>query len=383
MYQIGKPEIDAVARVIERGRMFRYFEPSECARFEERYAEYLGVEHVVLCSSGTAALVAAMVGLGIGPCDEVAVPAVTYMATATAVLAVGAIPLLVDVDESLTMDPRALDAAVGPRTRAVIPVHMWGLSCDMHTILDVARRRQLLVVEDACQAVGGGYEGRMLGSLGRAGAFSFNYFKNITCGEGGAACTNDASAFERMRCAVDCCNFYWNGQPDGFQGFAANSSRASELEGAVLQAQLDRLPQMMAAMRGHKHKVLAETGDVLLAAPSRSLDYECGTHAVFQFSSGEEATRFANAVGGAVVNDTGRHVYTRWTPVLEQRGAHHPALDPFKLRENAECRKQYSAETCARSLDIAARTVIVPLRPDFSDADLDALIRKLRAAARH
>ena len=146
---------------------------------------------MALTCSGTYALTAAVIALGIGPGDEVLVPAHTYMATAMAVLAAGAIPVIVDVDESITIDPDAVDDAVGPRTRAVIPVHMWGAACAMDRIMEVAARHDLLVLEDTCQGIGGGYEGRKLGTIGHAGAFSFNYYKNITAGEGGAVCTAD------------------------------------------------------------------------------------------------------------------------------------------------------------------------------------------------
>ena len=191
MFRAGQPEIDAIAKVIRSGRLFRYNDQSECVRFEQRYARYLGVKHATMTASGTTALTAALGGLGIGPGDEVLVPACTYMATAVAVLAVGAIPVIVDVDESITIDPAAMEAAIGPRTRAVMPVHMWGLPCDMGALMRIARRRKLLVIEDACQGVGGGYEGRKRGAIGHAGAVSCNYFKNMTCGEGGPVVTND------------------------------------------------------------------------------------------------------------------------------------------------------------------------------------------------
>ena len=185
MYRVGQKEVDAVARVLLSGELFRYHIGGECERFEKRYAKYVGAKHCRMTSSGTTALTAVLGGLGLGPGDEIIVPAQTYMATAISVLSVGAIPIIVDIDESLTLCPQSVDEAVGPKTRAVIPVHMWGLSCDMDGLMAVARKHDLLVIEDACQAVGGGYEGRKLGSIGHAGAFSFNYYKNMTAGEGG------------------------------------------------------------------------------------------------------------------------------------------------------------------------------------------------------
>ena len=157
MYIVGQEEIDAIAQVIRSGALFRYGIGAECDRFEQRYAAYLETGHVALTCSGTYALTSAVIALGIGPGDEVLVPAHTYMATAMAVLAAGAIPVIVDVDESITIDPDAIDDALGPRTRAVIPVHMWGAACAMDRIMALAAKHDLLVLEDACQAVGGAY----------------------------------------------------------------------------------------------------------------------------------------------------------------------------------------------------------------------------------
>ncbi|MEP5514803.1 MAG: aminotransferase class I/II-fold pyridoxal phosphate-dependent enzyme, partial [Bauldia litoralis] len=202
MYVVGEEEIEALAQVIRSGKLFRYGEgESECDRFERRYAEYLGVDHTALTVSGTYALSAAMIAVGLGPGDEVLIPAHTYMATATAVLTTGAIPVIVDVDESITISPEAIEAAIGPRTKAIVPVHIWGAACDMNAIMEIAERRGLTVIEDACQGVGGGYEGKMFGSIGHIGAFSFNYFKNMTSGEGGGISTSDEELAKRARCA--------------------------------------------------------------------------------------------------------------------------------------------------------------------------------------
>ena len=252
MYIVGQEEIDAIAQVIRSGALFRYGIGSECDRFEQHYAEYLGTAHVALTCSGTYALTAAVTALGIGPGDEVLVPAHTYMATAMAVLAAGAIPVIVDVDESITIDPDAIDDAVGPRTRAVIPVHMWGAACAMDRIMAVAARHDLLVLEDTCQGIGGAYEGRKLGTIGHAGAFSFNYYKNMTAGEGGAVCTADDAIAERVRCAIDPCHFYWQGRSDQQKPFAGNGARASEIMGAMLNVQLGRLPGMIEAMHARE-----------------------------------------------------------------------------------------------------------------------------------
>ncbi|MDA0990538.1 MAG: aminotransferase class V-fold PLP-dependent enzyme [Verrucomicrobia bacterium] len=382
MLRVGAREAEAVARVIRSGKLFRYHSGGECERFEERYAKRLGVKQAIMTSSGTTALTAALAGLDIGPGDEVVVPACTYMATAVAVLAVGAIPVIVDIDDTLTLSPKALDAAIGPHTRAVIPVHMWGLPCDMRAILRVARKHKLLVIEDACQAVGGGYRGKPLGTWGHAGAFSFNYFKNMTCGEGGALVTNRARVANRGRCMVDCCGFYWNGRKNAVEPFTSNGSRASELEGAMMNIQLDQLSGMMRRLRRLKQRLLRETATLGLK-PIRvnSPSDECATHLAYQFSAPSLATAFADATGGVVAANTGRHVYTEWDPIFAKQGAHHPALNPFTLPQNRRCRKTYRKNMCAPSLAILNRTVLITLNPDFSAVAIKKLTGRIKRAA--
>ena len=384
MFEIGQPELDRIAGVFATGNLFRYLAEggAECERFEARYAERLGVRHCLMTASGTNALTAALIGAGIGPGDEVIVPACTYMATPMAVLGAGAIPVIVDIDESLAMSPAALHDAVGPRTRAVIPVHMWGLPCDMNAIMATAADRGLLVVEDACQAVGGAYEGRMLGSIGHAAAFSFNFYKNMSCGEGGAVVTGDDAFAERIGCAIDPCRFYWDGRSDSFAGFTANGARASEIEGAIMNCQLDRLDGMIAAMRAQKRRIVRETAACgLSASPANSPAWECGSHAAFLLPSAAAADALAEAAGGFVARNTGRHVYTEWDPVLQHRGAHHAALNPFDLKQNRGCRMTYSKEMCRPSLDILGRTVLVRTHPDYSDDEVAHLIGRITAAA--
>jgi dTDP-4-amino-4,6-dideoxygalactose transaminase len=382
MYKVGHREVGAIAEVLLSGELFRYHVGGECERFEKRYAHYLAVKHCRMTSSGTTAITAALAGLGVGPGDEVIVPACTYMASAVSVLAVGAIPVVCDVDESITLDPAALDALVGPQTRAVIPVHMWGVVCDMDAIEEVASKHGLLIVEDACQCVGGAYQGRMVGSIGHAGAFSFNYFKNMTCGEGGAVVTNDDDVHQKAGCMIDCCSFYWSGRDEDFVPFTGNGSRSSEIEGAMMNVQLDRLPGMIDAMRAQKRRILAETADSgLAAAPSRSLEWECGATVMYNLPSADQADAFAARLGCGIVGRTGRHIYTEWDPIFAHQGAHHSALNPYNLAENAPCRKDYSKDMCARSLDIVNRTVMIGNHPDRSESDTSALIERIRKVA--
>ena len=384
MYRIGQQELDRIAGVFATGNLFRYLEDGggECQRFETRYAQRLGVRHCFMTASGTNSLTAALMGAGIGPGDEVIVPACTYMATPVSVLAAGAIPVIVDIDESIGMSPAALRDAIGPRTRAVIPVHMWGLPCDMNSIMEIAADRNLLVIEDACQGVGGAYEGRMLGSIGHIGAFSFNHFKNMSCGEGGAVVTDDDTFAERIECAIDPCRFYWDGRKDSFAGYVANGARASEIDGAIMNCQLDRIDDMIATMRAQKSRIIRETAaSGLTPSPGNSPAWECGSHVAFLLPTAAAADALAEKSGGWVALKTGRHVYTEWDPVLEHRGAHHAALNPFALEQNRGCRMSYSKEMCRHSLDILGRTVCLTTHPDFSDDEVAQIIERITTAA--
>src|SRR5688500_7540396 len=379
MYRVGQEEIDAVAQVINSKQMFRYHAGGQCERFEQRYAKYLGVKHACMTASGTSALVSALTGLGIGPGDEVIVPAHTYMATAIAVLVTGAIPIIVDVDESITLDPQALEDEIGPTTGAVSPGRMWGQMCDMDAIMRIARKHKLLVVEDACQAVGGGYEGKKAGSIGHAGAFSFNYFKNMTCGEGGCVVANDEKVMRRARCATDCCGFYWQGRNDDVRGFASNSSRASEFEGAIMNAQLDRIDGMMRETRKQKKRLLREGAKAgLTPAPSHSIDHECGTHAMFRLPSPQQAERFVELAGGTITGKTGRHPHTARPPVLQPHDHAHPALNPHNLPQTRNLRRKYTKDMCERSLQTLACTVMIGTHPDRIAEEQDALIQRIK-----
>ena len=198
MHRELEPELMAVfARVI---RNSSFVLGPEVSTFEREFAAYVGTSHCVAVSNGTAALQLTLAALGVGPEDEVITVPHTFIATAEAISAVGARPVFVDIDPvSYTMDPTLLDSAITPRTRAIIPVHLYGQTADMDAILEVANRHRIPVVEDACQAHGARYKGRQAGSLAAAGCFSFYPGKNLgACGEAGAITTNDPALAHRI-----------------------------------------------------------------------------------------------------------------------------------------------------------------------------------------
>jgi dTDP-4-amino-4,6-dideoxygalactose transaminase len=188
----------AISRVMENTA---FIQGAEVKAFEDAFASYLGVRHCVAVNSGTAALHLALLGLGIGPGDEVITVSHTFIATSEAISAVGARPVFVDVDPvTYTMDPAKVEAAITSRTKAILPVHLYGYPAEMDALLDIAKRHNLKLVEDACQAHGASYKGRMAGTMGAAGCFSFYPGKNLgACGEGGAMVTNDESLAKKVR----------------------------------------------------------------------------------------------------------------------------------------------------------------------------------------
>lgn len=318
-----------------------------------------------------------MIALGLGPGDEVLVPAHTYMATATSVLTTGAIPVVVDIDESLTISPEAVEAAIGPRTAAIIAVHMWGAACDMDALTDIANRRNLFLIEDACQGGGGGYKGQKFGSIGDIGAFSFNYHKNMTCGEGGAISTSNAKLAGRSRCAIDPCHYYWNGQDEGIELFAGNGGRASELQGAMLNVQLDRIDGLITSMRKERLYLLDATltcHDIgLVPAPLHSASFDCAANLLFQLPSADQAKRFQKILPVVIASETGRHTYTKWEQVLQQKGAAHPEMNPYNHPRNAACRRTTRRDQCKKSLEILERTIMIPMDPERSASAMKSL----------
>jgi dTDP-4-amino-4,6-dideoxygalactose transaminase len=234
------------------------------AKFEEEFAAFCGTRHAVGLGSGTEALWLALLALGIQAGDEVITVPATFMATAEAITYCGATPVFVDIDEqTYTMDPRAIERAVTPRTRAIIPVHLYGHMADMDAIMDVARRHDLFVVEDACQAHGAEYRGRKAGSIGHAGCFSFYPGKNLgALGEAGAVTTNDPALAKQIAILRD------HGQQSKYHHSRIGwNARMDGIQGAVLRLKLRGLDEGNAKRRNHAtlyDQLLANIEDVVL-----------------------------------------------------------------------------------------------------------------------
>lgn len=386
MYRVGQEEIAELTKVVQSGDLFKINGGvQESAQVERKLRDILDTKHAIFMTSGQAALTCALVAMGIGPGDQVIVPAYTYISSAMAVVAAGAIPVIAEVDETLTLSPADFERKITAHTKAVIPVHIQGFPCDMDAINAIAAQHGILVLEDACQADGGSYHGRRLGTLGTAGAFSFNYFKIVSCGEGGALVTNDDALFQRALIYHDSSAIaFFGDQMTGFteEGFCGDEYRSNELCAAMLNAQLDRLDGILSDLRRNKRYMMNALADVATIAPSHDIEGDCGVTIPLRFESEEAARRFATAEGvyGVLPIDTGRHIYTHWTPIMEMRGALHPLMDPFKMEANRDILPDYRADMCPASLDLLARTVYIAIDPNADEAALGARLAALKAA---
>ena len=254
-YKEIKPQVDAaVARVIESAQ---FVLGPEVAAFEERFAAYCGVRHCVALNSGTSALHLALLAAGVGPGDEVITVSMTFVATTAAILYCGAKPVFVDVDpDTWTMDPNLLKAAITPRTKAILPVHLHGLMADMDPIIEIADRAGLIVIEDAAQAHGSEYRGRRAGSVGDIGCFSFYPGKNLGAyGEAGAAVTNSSGLARQLALLRD-----WGQESKYNHVLPGYNFRMDGIQGAVLNvkmAYIERWTEARRTVASHYDRLLA------------------------------------------------------------------------------------------------------------------------------
>ena len=268
----GAEERKEVNDVLQTGIIMRYgfdgprkgiwkskqLEEEICKRFGSRYAQ--------LTSSGTSALTTAMSALGIGYGDEVIMPCFTFVASFESVLRVGAVPVLVDIDETLTLNPEAVRRAITPKTKCVMPVHMCGSMADLDPLTAICKEYNLLLLEDTCQSIGSSYKGKPLGTIGEAGAFSFDFVKTMTCGEGGAVITNREDIYQK-------CDGYSDHGHD-HQGvdrgadqhpFIGYNYRISELHAAVGLAQIKKIDTVLGIQKkNHQHlkNVLSQVPEI-------------------------------------------------------------------------------------------------------------------------
>ncbi|MHC4097334.1 MAG: DegT/DnrJ/EryC1/StrS family aminotransferase [Planctomycetota bacterium] len=382
-----KNEEQALLEVLESRSPFRYWgpgNPQKVLRFEENFAKYMHTRFALGVTSGTAALDCAVAGLGIGPGDEVIVPAYTWWSDYTCVVHAGALPVFADIDSSLNLDPADFKRKITPRTKAVIAVHLLGGSCDMDPIMETARKNSVAVLEDCAQCVGGSFRKKTLGSIGDVGIYSFQVNKMITSGEGGAVVTNDPLIYERSARFHDMGTirrvFIDRAGPSRVQTFAGENFRMSEFTGAVLGAQLSKLDTMLAQLRGNARAIYngikSLPGIRLRYRPDPDGDIGYG---VFFETKDKEARNLcirqlrqrkvpASTLTGSVLLPVAESIVNKRT--------RHPNWPSFNSPEGKNIK--YGPDTCRQTLDIFDRFVQVRVGAKYTKRINDYIIDTIR-----
>ena len=324
-YWFGKEEMEAVIEVMKSGYLFRYGSENDpkflhiVSTLEKEFARYSETKFALATSSGTSSLVASSLALGLKPGDEIIVPAYTFVASYTSVIFAGLIPVLAEIDESLTLDPDDIEHRITPRTKAIMPVHMLGNPCDMDKILKVAKKHNLLILEDCCQAAGASYKGKKVGSIGNISAFSLNIFKTINTGDGGLLVTNDKTLYETafgihdqghkpMRFGVEV----------GTRNVLGLNFRMNELTAAVGLAQLKKIDRIVDTLRQKRSKLkslISKAGGFQFRTLNDP-EGDCATLCTVIFDNREQASKVSKALGSKTVDQSGWHVYANMEHVL-------------------------------------------------------------------
>jgi len=352
-YRELKPELDeAVARVLESGW---YIGGEEVTAFEAEYARYVGAAHCVGVGNGLDALHLALRAMGIGPGDEVIVPSNTYIATWLAVSYAGATPVPVEPDErSYNLDPERIEAAITPRTKALLPVHLYGQPADLDPIMAIARKHELLVLEDAAQAHGARYKGQQIGAHGHAVAWSFYPGKNLGAfGDGGAVTTNDAALAERIRVLSN-----YGSKEKYINDVKGFNSRLDPLQSAVLNVKLSHLDEWN-LRRQHlasQYNDRLKGARLLLPEALPSVDHVWHVFVV-RTNQRDELRRWLGEAGvGTVIHyPLPPHLQKAYAGLSYDRGS-------FPMAER-----------------IHEEVVSLPIGPHLSDADQDQVILAIQA----
>jgi 8-amino-3,8-dideoxy-alpha-D-manno-octulosonate transaminase len=381
----GDEERREVQDVLDTGVLFRYgFDTMrqghwKAKSFETGLAQRIGARHCHLCSSGTAALSIALAACGIGTGDEVIMPPFTFVASFEAVMAAGAVPVFADIDDTLCLDPEAVAAAITPRTRAVIPVHMCGAMARIDALAHLCQQRGLVLIEDACQAVGGSFQGKALGTFGQMGCFSFDAVKTITCGEGGAVVTNDSDRYARAAQYADHGHDHI-GSDRGLEDhpIMGLNFRISELNAAVGLAQLRKLDAILTTQRAHK-QLLKQALSAFPEIEFRTIPDPAGDTATFLsflMPTEDRARRVAGQMAKLGIDgcfywyDNNWHYLRRWDHLKKMRCA---------ARLPAASLADYSAVFLPRSDAIMARTLSMQIKLTWRPEQIQQRIEKLQA----
>ncbi len=385
----AKREIEAIARRRSKGapHLFRYYAPGESKVqvLEREFAERFGCKYALAVNSGTSALIAALVACGVGPGAEVIVPAHTFFATCAAVVVAKAIPVLAEIDDSLTLDPADFERKITPRTKAVIPVHMSGKPADMDAIMRIARAHDIKVIEDTAQADGASYKGKRLGTIGDIGCYSLDFYKIMASGEGGIIATDDEYLYIRAQSYHDTAACW---RPERYarermpgELFCGENYRMSELQGAVALAQLRRVDEVLSRLRENKKRIASALEQFPGVRECKLNDPEgdAGTNVILILPDADMKNKVREALSAEGLPAHGFsqqvrdwHVYNFWEHILEKKTATDEGC-PFTCPYYDGPTPEYSADMCPQTLDYIARSLWIGVSPDYTPEDCRAV----------
>ncbi|MBT3320580.1 MAG: DegT/DnrJ/EryC1/StrS family aminotransferase [Clostridia bacterium] len=395
--EIGEEEKQQVMEVLDRKYLFRYYGPEEypskVRALETMFAGKADSKYALAVTSCTAALITSLVACGIGPGDEVIVTGYTFFASCASIVAANAIPVICEIDETLTMDPRDVEKKITPSTKAIMVVHMRGVPCDMDAIMAIAKKHDLKVIEDCAQAVGGTYKGKFLGTIGDCGCYSFQYHKTITAGEGGMIVTQDERLYDRCMGYHDTAACW---RPDRFaeqryegELFVGVNFRMSELIGAVMIAQLNKLDSLLSLMRRNQKIIIDGIINTkgIEVRPRNDDDGDTGICLMFYLDTHEKVSPFVEAlkaegVGAAGVFDSGIpdwHIYAHWKHIVKKKSAtvkEWPWSSAF-YKGNVE----YSEDMNPKTLELLGRIVHLDIPSQMSEKDCEMIAEAINKVA--
>jgi 8-amino-3,8-dideoxy-alpha-D-manno-octulosonate transaminase len=394
VHYMDEREVQAATRVLRSRSLFRYYglnPQCEADQFEAEFCAFTGARHALAVGSGTGALHVALAALGVGPGQEVIVPAFLWVAIAAAVVNLGAIPVLADIDETFCLDPADLEQRITPQTRGVVIAHMSGAAGDIHGVRAVARRRRLFLLEDCAQCAGGTVGSQSVGTFGDIGVFSFQMNKNMTSGEGGCVITNDDRLFARMFASHDLGYMRdENGRlimddPDLL--LWGRGYRMDELRAALLRVQLAKLPGTVGAMRRSKQRIRAALATMpevkLRRLVDPSGDTSCFLLTIFRDGATAAAARDAlraegiathpQGVANILLKDFGFHAYYNITSLVQRTSVERGGF-PWSHPANTGLGGSYGRGTCPVADDLFERTLMLPVASCLTQRDEDDII---------
>ena len=397
--EIGEEEKREVMEVLDARYLFRYYGPEEMPskvkKLEEEYARYVGRKHCLAVNSCTSSLICGLIAVGVEPGDEVIVSGYTFFASVAAIVAVKAVPVIAEVDKSLTLDPQDFEKKITPNTKAVIVVHMRGMPVKIDRIMEIAKSHNLKVIEDVAQANGGSFKGKKLGSFGDVGCFSLQFHKVVTSGEGGILVCDDDLYYTRAQAYHDVAACWRKDRfaPPEFQGeiFFGVNFRMSELTGAVALAQFRKLDPIVKRMQQNRRRIK----DKVKGIPGldfREVNDEAGDVSiclVLYLPEPDIAREFAEAlqaegVEAGTIYDSSVpdwHIYAHWKMLMEKMMPSKKGC-PFNCPMTPSGKEiEYTEDMCPNTLEWLSRTIHLDIPPQMTDEDCDQIAGAIEKVA--